>query len=138
MTTINILPTDYALRSIMGPDDNKYFRSDSVLTNRHMDFHSITFNDADLGEVGRLSWAEGTLCFTGDAEQSAEKFFQGISSRVDNYVQDLLKPYGNQNKIIAALLGLLDTEQMQHENAQAALNYLHDLEFFEKRILGEL
>jgi hypothetical protein len=57
------------------PNDQITFSCDTELTPAPPD----CFIFADEGkEIGRLSWADGTLSFTGNADESAKVFFEAL------------------------------------------------------------
>lgn len=120
----------------------KYYLHDGFTSNNinqnDLSFHNIVFSHHEHGEVGRLSWADGLVTFQGNLDQSAEKFAEKLQDHTNKYLKKTLEPYGDQARLLAAVLGLLGPEQMQQEPAQQALNFLHDLEYFERRIAGEL
>ncbi len=39
---------------------------------------SIVFQDNVMGEVGRLTWEDGLMTFTGNADASAKMFFDAV------------------------------------------------------------
>lgn len=131
------LPRDFKVGSHV-LSGQKYWLHNGLSDTRDLAFHHVTFSHHQHGEVGRLSWDQGVVKFTGNVDQSAEHFAATLQSHTTKYVQSVLGPYQNTVRLLAALVGILDSEQMQSEQAQRALDYLHDLEFFERRISGGL
>ena len=48
--------------------------------------YDIIMHDAN-GEVGRLTWGEGELKFTGEADESAMIFFEFLKPYIDEYIE---------------------------------------------------
>ena len=46
---------------------------------------NISFSN-ESEEVGRLSWNDGVMVFTGDADESAKIFFDYLKEHIDNYI----------------------------------------------------
>ncbi len=51
---------------------------------REPDHRFLVFTDTNDEEVGRLSWDSGTLVFEGNADESAEVFFEVLKGRFEN------------------------------------------------------
>src|SRR3972149_10474132 len=63
---------------------------------KDMPVTSWHFFDSDGGEVGKLEWANGTISFVGNADESAKRFFiSHLKGIVDEYIKGQKKrgPY---------------------------------------------
>jgi len=57
---------------------NKTSVGDVSSTNFVRDCKSVIFNDSEGNEAGRLSWANGTISFSGNMDKSATLFFSTL------------------------------------------------------------
>lgn len=57
---------------------NKTNAGDVSSTNLVRDCKGVIFNDSEGNEAGRLSWANGTISFSGNIDRSAILFFSTL------------------------------------------------------------
>lgn len=57
---------------------NKTNAGDVSSTNLVRDCKGVIFNDSEGNEAGRLSWANGTISFSGNMDMSATLFFSTL------------------------------------------------------------
>lgn len=90
----------------------------------------------DGAEVGTLDWSQGQVCFQGDVDLSADQLATVVNGRVLDINQEQRTEIQQTRAWLAHVIGLLNKEQFEDTDVQAALDYLHQHEFFENRIRG--
>lgn len=87
-------------------------------------------------EIGSLDWEQGYVKFEGAINESAHQLASVAGERFRNVTQTQAAEIAETRKLLANLIVLLNSEQFEDTRAQAALDYLHQHEFFENLIRG--
>lgn len=90
----------------------------------------------DGEEVGTLDWGLGHVRFQGNVDQSADQLATVAGGRFREITQAQESQIQQTRAWLAHVIGLLNKEQFEDTGVQAALDYLHQHEFFENRIRG--
>jgi len=68
---------------------------------------AIIFGD----NVGKISWDNGVMVFEGDAEESAEIFFEFLKPMIDGYIEEELSKISSESKDIVNNILIWDAEE---------------------------
>lgn len=62
----------------------------SIMLSEYVNYSNLSFLNKENKIVGKLDWSDGTMKFTGDADESGKVFFE-------NMIKHYIRPYINPN-----------------------------------------